>query len=178
MNNADRLTRLLRPRSLAIVGGKAAEEAVRQCRALGYAGAIWPVNPKRAEMGGLPCFADMASLPDAPDAVFMAAPAPATIALAGELSGVGGAICYAAGFAESGDEGRERQEALLAAAGGVPLIGPNCYGMLNLFDRVALWPISMVACPSMRDAVSRLSVRAAIWRSTSQCRRADCRLAT
>lgn len=140
MNNADRLTRLLRPRSLAIVGGKAAEEAVRQCRALGYAGAIWPVNPKRAEMGGLPCFADMASLPDAPDAVFMAAPAPATIALAGELSGVGGAICYAAGFAESGDEGRERQEALLAAAGGVPLIGPNCYGMLNLFDRVALWP--------------------------------------
>jgi len=140
MNNADRLTRLLRPRSLAIVGGKAAEEAVRQCRALGYAGAIWPVNPKRAEMGGLPCFADMASLPDAPDAVFMAAPAPATIALAGELTGVGGAICYAAGFAESGDEGRERQEALLAAAGGVPLIGPNCYGMLNLFDRVALWP--------------------------------------
>ena len=140
MNNADRLTRLLRPRSLAIVGGKAAEEAVRQCRALGYAGPIWPVNPKRAEMGGLPCFADMAALPDAPDAVFMAAPAPATIALAGELAGVGGAICYAADFAESGDEGRERQEALLAAAGGVPLIGPNCYGMLNLFDRVALWP--------------------------------------
>ena len=140
MNNADRLTRLLRPRSLAIVGGKAAEEAVRQCRALGFAGPIWPVNPKRAEMGGLPCFADMAALPDAPDAVFMAAPAPATIALAGELTGAGGAICFAADFAESGDEGRERQEALLAAAGGVPLIGPNCYGMLNLFDRVALWP--------------------------------------
>ena len=140
MNNADRLTRLLRPRSLAIVGGKAAEEAVRQCRALGFAGPIWPVNPKRAEMGGLPCFADMAALPDAPDAVFMAAPAPATIALAGELTGAGGAICYAADFAESGDEGRERQQALLAAAGGVPLIGPNCYGMLNLFDRVALWP--------------------------------------
>ncbi len=140
MTNAERLTRLLRPRSLAIVGGKAAEEAVRQCRALGFAGPIWPVNPKRTEMGGLPCFADMAALPTAPDAVFMAAPAPATIALARQLTGAGGAICYAADFAESGDEGCERQEALLAAAGGVPLIGPNCYGMLNLFDRVALWP--------------------------------------
>lgn len=135
-----RLSRLLRPRSLAIVGGKAAEEAVRQCRALDFAGPIWPVNPKRAEMDGLPCFADMASLPEAPDAVFMAAPAPAIITLAGELKGVGGAICYAADFAESGEEGRQRQDALLAAAKGVPLIGPNCYGMLNLFDRVALWP--------------------------------------
>lgn len=138
--SAERLTRLLRPRSLAIVGGKAAEEAVRQCRALGFAGPIWPVNPKRAEMAGLPCVADMAALPAAPDAVFIAAPAPATIALAGELSGAGGAICYAADFAESGEEGNERQAALLEAARGVPLIGPNCYGMLNLFDRVALWP--------------------------------------
>lgn len=136
----DRLSRLLRPRSLAIVGGKAAEEAVRQCRALDFAGPIWPVNPKRAEMDGLPCFADMASLPEAADAVFMAAPAPAIITLAGELKGVGGAICYAADFAESSEEGRQRQDALLAAANGVPLIGPNCYGMLNLFDRVALWP--------------------------------------
>ena len=138
-NNRD-LTRLLRPRSLAIVGGKAAEEASRQCRALGFAGPIWPVNPKREEMAGLPCFADMASLPAAPDAVFLAAPAPATIALAGDLGGSGGAICYAADFAESGPEGVARQAALLEAAAGVPLVGPNCYGMLNLFDRVALWP--------------------------------------
>jgi acetyl-CoA synthetase len=137
---ADRLARLLRPRSLAIVGGKAAEEAVRQCRALGFAGPIWPVNPKRAEMGGLPCFPDLAALPSAPDAVFLAAPATATIALAGGLAGAGGAICYAADFAESGDEGQARQAELIAAAGGVPLVGPNCYGMLNVFDRVALWP--------------------------------------
>lgn len=134
------LSRLLRPRSLAIVGGKAAEEAVRQCRALGFTGPIWPVNPKRAEMGGLPCYPDLAALPAAPDAVFMAAPASATIALASGLAGAGGAICYAADFAESGAEGQDRQAELLAAAEGVPLIGPNCYGMLNLFDRVALWP--------------------------------------
>ena len=138
--SSESLARLLRPRSLAIVGGKAAEEAVRQCRALGFAGPIWPVNPKRETMGGLPCFPDLAALPDAPDAVFLAAPAPATIALAGDLAGAGGTICYASDFAESGEDGQARQTELIAAAGGVPLIGPNCYGMLNLFDRVALWP--------------------------------------
>lgn len=136
----DRLARLLRPRSLAIVGGKAAEEAVRQCRALGFKGPIWPVNPKRETMGDIPCFPDIATLPEAPDAVFLAAPAPATIALASELAGAGGAICYASDFAESGEEGQQRQAELIAAAAGVPLVGPNCYGMLNLFDRVALWP--------------------------------------
>lgn len=138
--SADRLNRLLRPRSLAIVGGKAAEEAVRQCRALGFEGPIWPVNPKRETMGGLACFPNVAALPQAPDAVFLAAPAQATIALAGELAGAGGAICYASDFAESGDDGQFRQAALLAAAGDVPIMGPNCYGMLNLLDRVALWP--------------------------------------
>jgi acetyl-CoA synthetase len=138
--SADRLSRLLRPRSLAIAGGKAAEEAVRQCQSLGFSGPIWPVNPRREQMGGLPCFADMAALPDAPDAVFIAAPASATIALAAELAGVGGAICYAADFAEIGAVGQARQADLLAAANGVPIVGPNCYGMLNLFDRVALWP--------------------------------------
>lgn len=136
----DRLARLLRPRSLAIVGGKAAEEAVRQCRALGFQGPIWPVNPKRETMGELPCFPDLAALPGSPDAVFLAAPAPATIALVGKLAGAGGAICYASDFAESGEGGQERQAELLAKASGMPLIGPNCYGMLNLFDRVALWP--------------------------------------
>ncbi len=138
--STDRLARLLRPRSLAIVGGKAAEEAVRQCRALGFKGHIWPVNPKRATMGDLPCFPDLAALPEAPDAVFVAAPANATIALASDLTGAGGAICYASDFAESGAQGQARQAELIAAAKGVPLIGPNCYGMLNLFDRVALWP--------------------------------------
>ena len=136
------LSRLLRPRSLAFVGGKAAEEAVRQSLALDFAGPIWPVNPGRAEMAGVPCLADLAALPGAPDAVFLAAPAAPTVALAGQLAvaGAGGAICYASGFAEEGEAGNELQKQLLEASGAMPLVGPNCYGMLNLFDRVALWP--------------------------------------
>jgi len=137
-----RLERLLRPRSIAFIGGKAAEEAVRQSRAFGFGGAIWPVNPRRPAMAGVPCFADISSLPEAPDAIFLAAPAPATIELVGDLAraGTGGAVCYASDFAESGENGRARQQALLDAARGMPLIGPNCYGMINAFDRVALWP--------------------------------------
>lgn len=136
------LARLLRPRSLAFIGGKAAEEAVRQSRAFGFAGPIWPVNPKRADMAGVACLPGVTDLPAAPDAVFMAAPADPTIELCAELAkiGAGGAICYASGFAEEGDAGRERQAALIAAAGDMPLVGPNCYGLLNAFDGVALWP--------------------------------------
>jgi acetyl-CoA synthetase len=141
MNRA-RLKRLLRPRTIVFIGGKAAEEAARQSLAFGFAGAVWPVNPRRDEMAGKPCFANLAALPEAPDAAFLAAPALPTIALAAQLAaaGAGGAICYASGFAEAGEEGRQRQAELVGAAAGMPLIGPNCYGLLNAFDRVALWP--------------------------------------
>ena len=139
---ADRLARLLRPRSVAFIGGKAAQEAVRQSLAFGFAGAIWPVNPRRAEMAGLPCFADLASLPGVPDAVFLATPAEPSVALVGELAamGAGGVVCYASGFAEEGVEGQARQARLVEVAAGMPLIGPNCYGMINALDRAALWP--------------------------------------
>lgn len=140
--NGRSLGRLLQPRSIAFVGGKAAEEALRQCRAFGFSGALWPVNPKRERMAGMTCFGDVSGLPSPPDAVFLAAPAEPSITLAGALAanGAGGAICYASEFAEVGPSGRERQQRLVEAAAGMPLIGPNCYGMLNAFDRVALWP--------------------------------------
>jgi acyl-CoA synthetase (NDP forming) len=140
--SAKSLDRLLRPRSIAFVGGRHAEEALHQCRKLGFAGEVWPVNPKRAEMDGVACFPDLASLPAAPDAVFLATPAEASIALVGQLAamGAGGTVCYASDFAEAGDHGAERQARLTAAADKMPLIGPNCYGVLNAFDCAGLWP--------------------------------------
>lgn len=136
------LSRLLRPRSIAFIGGQAAGEAVRQSAAFGFSGPIWQINPRRRTMAGIACLPDISALPAAPDAVFLAAPARPTIVLAGELAaaGAGGAICYAAGFAEEGDSGRARQADLLAASGVMPLIGPNCSGMLNAFDGAAMWP--------------------------------------
>ena len=136
------LRRLFSPHHIAMFGGNAAAEAIRQCRKLGFAGEIWPVHPRKQSVEGLPCFADVASLPSAPDASFIAAPREATVEIVGELAkrGAGGAICYASGFAEVGGVGLELQQQLVKNAGAMALVGPNCYGMLNYLDGVALWP--------------------------------------
>ena len=137
-----RLQRLFSPKSIAVFGGSAAEEVVRQCRKLGFKGHIWPVHPTRTQMDGLPCFVDVSALPAAPDAAFIAVPAQATVEVVRQLQqrGAGGVICYASGFAEVGDAGVALQNELVAAAGDMALVGPNCYGMLNYLDGVALWP--------------------------------------
>jgi acetate---CoA ligase (ADP-forming) len=134
------LRRLLAPRSIAVVGGAPAERVVRQCLKLGFEGPIWPVHPKRADLAGVPCLPSLDDLPGVPDAVFLGVNRHATIDAMRTISrmGAGGAVCYGSGFAETGDE--HLQDDLLAAADGVPFFGPNCYGYVNTFDRVALWP--------------------------------------
>lgn len=136
------LTRLLRPRHIAVFGGRFAAEVIRQSERIGFAGDIWPVNPGRAELGGRPCFSTIDALPEAPDASFVAVPREASIEVVAALSalGAGGAVCYAAGFAEVGDEGSALQAALVNAAGRLALVGPNCYGILNYLDGATLWP--------------------------------------
>ena len=136
------LERLLKPKTIAVFGGGLAAEVIRQCDLIGFDGEIWPVNPKRAEMGGRACFASADVLPAAPDAAFISIPRAATVEVVRQLAtmGAGGAVCFASGFAEMGAEGREWQEKLQDAMGERAIIGPNCYGMLNYFDRVTLWP--------------------------------------
>jgi acyl-CoA synthetase (NDP forming) len=142
MTDPSRLRRLLRPRSIAVFGGAQAAEVVRQCRKIGFDGAIWPVHPRHETVAGLPAFRSVADLPAAPDAAFVAVNRHLSVEVAGALSarGAGAAVCFAAGFAEAGDEGAELQAALIAAAGEMPFLGPNCYGLLNYLDGVALWP--------------------------------------
>jgi acyl-CoA synthetase (NDP forming) len=134
------LRRLFAPRSIAIVGGAPAERVVRQCLKLGFAGPIWPIHPSRNELAGVPCLSNLDALPAVPDAVFLGVNRHATVEAMATLRamGVGGAVCYGSGFAESGDAGLQRD--LLDAAGDVPMLGPNCYGFVNTFDHVALWP--------------------------------------
>ncbi len=134
------LRRLLAPRSIATVGGAPAERVVRQCLKLGFAGPIWPVHPKRIEMAGVACLPTVDALPEVPDAVFLGVNRYATVEAMAALRsiGAGGAVCYGSGFAESGEAGLQRD--LLDAAGDLPFLGPNCYGFVNTFDRVALWP--------------------------------------
>jgi acetyl-CoA synthetase len=136
------LQRLFSPRHIAVFGGASAAEAIRQCRKLGFAGDLWPVHPTRTTVEGIACYPDVASLPQAPDASFVAVPRHATVDIVGQLAarGAGGVICYASGFAEVGGEGVALQQQLVHNAGGMALLGPNCYGMLNYLDGVALWP--------------------------------------
>jgi acetyl-CoA synthetase len=137
-----RLQRLLNPRSLAAIGGRPAEVAVEQCRAIGYAGDVWPVNPTRRQLGGVPCLPDLSQLPGVPDAAFVAVNRERTIEVVAELArlGVGGVVCHASGYAEDGDEGARLQSELVAAAGEMALVGPNCLGFVNYLDGAALWP--------------------------------------
>jgi acyl-CoA synthetase (NDP forming) len=134
------LHRLLAPRSIAVVGGAPAERVVTQCLKLGFDGPIWPVHPTRPQLGGVPCLRSLDELPDVPDAVFLGVNRHATVEAVRIASamGVGGAVCYGSGFAETGEH--DLQQDLLDAAAGMPLFGPNCYGFVNTFDRVALWP--------------------------------------
>ncbi|HAM89998.1 MAG TPA: acyl-CoA synthetase [Rhodobacteraceae bacterium] len=140
------LSRLLRPRSVAVIGGGVwCENVVQQCRAIGFRGAIWPVHPTRTEIAGAPAFEGLAGLPSAPDAVFIGVNRTLTVQLVAQLAemGAGGATCFASGFREAqleSEDGADLQEQLLAAAKDMPVIGPNCYGFINYLDGVALWP--------------------------------------
>jgi acyl-CoA synthetase (NDP forming) len=140
------LSRLLRPRAIAVIGGGSwCANVVRQCRDFGFAGDIWPVHPKKPELGGLKAFATLNDLPGIPDAAFVGVNRRLTVDMVRVLAelGCGGAVCFAAGFLEAQDEAgnaAELQAALVAAAGDMPILGPNCYGYVNYLDGAMLWP--------------------------------------
>jgi len=139
------LERLLRPKTLAVFGGEPAAEVIRQCDRLGYPGEIWPLHPGKTEIAGRRAYRSVAELPGVPDAAFVAVNRHLTIDVVRDLAaaGAGGAVCYASGFREAGGEdaeGEALQSALVEAAEAMPVLGPNCYGMINYLDGALLWP--------------------------------------
>jgi acyl-CoA synthetase (NDP forming) len=134
--------RLLKPRSIAVFGGAQAQEAICQSDRMGYKGEIWPVHPKKTEMLGRTVYRSVEDLPGSPDAAFVGVNRHLTIDIVRDLAArdTGGAVCYATGFSEVGEEGAELEERLLEASGDMPLIGPNCYGLLNYLNGAMLWP--------------------------------------
>ncbi|KUF10764.1 acetate--CoA ligase family protein [Pseudoponticoccus marisrubri] len=140
------LSRLLRPRSVAVVGGGTwCANVIRECRRIGFAGDLWPVHPRRDSVAEVPAFASVEDLPGVPDAAFVGVNRNATVEVVRALSaaGAGGAVCFASGFSEAAAEiegAAGLQDQLVDAAGAMPILGPNCYGLLNLLDGAALWP--------------------------------------
>lgn len=135
-------SRLLRPKSVAVVGGGAwCRAVIEQLQKLKFSGDIWSIHPSAREICGLPTYPSVRDLPDIPDAAFIGINRDATIEVVAQLSkiGVGGAICFASGFGET-DDGQNANARLLKAAANMPILGPNCYGMINALDGASLWP--------------------------------------
>ena len=147
-----RMSRMLAPKSIAFVGGSVAAMAIRRTVGIGFCGDIWPVNPHHDTVEGFPCFKSLDDLPSVPDAAFIGVRRELSIAAVRSLSdaGVGGCVCYAAGFAEIGGDGHKFQDDLIEAANGMPLVGPNSFGHINYADRCALWPYVFDGEPSDR----------------------------
>ncbi len=139
------LERLFRPQTIAVFGGREARRVIEQCDRMGFAGEIWPVHPTLDEVLGRRCYRNVSELPSPPDAAFVGVNRTLTIEIVRSLSaaGGGGAVCYASGFSEAVAEladGADLQQALIAAAGDMPILGPNCYGFINGLDGALLWP--------------------------------------
>jgi len=149
------LNRLISPKSIAVVGNRGADFAIRESKKLGYNQKIWAIHPTLNSLEGVKCYRDIKDLPEAPDATFIAVNAESAIDIVADLKSIGGggAVLYASGFGEVGEEGIKRNQRLVAAADGMPVIGPNCYGFINSLDGVALWP-DVHGCEAVSSGVA------------------------
>lgn len=152
------LSRLLRPKSVAIVGGGAwCRSVAEQLLKADFQGDIWPVHPRAEDICGLRAYPTALDLPESPDTVFIGINRDATIGVVERLSrmGAGGAVCFASGFGEAND-GQDANARLLKAAGDMPILGPNCYGFINAFDGALLWP-DQHGCVPVQSGVAILT---------------------
>jgi acyl-CoA synthetase (NDP forming) len=135
----ERLKRMLKPRSAVFIGGSVLTTAIGYCKANGFSGSLYVVNPFHDEIAGYPCHKIIEDLPEAPDVAFVAVPKELVCETLAALSalGVGGAVCNSAGFSEIEGEGIDRQAGFTAAAGDMPALGPNSPGFANFVDNAA-----------------------------------------
>jgi acyl-CoA synthetase (NDP forming) len=139
--------RLLRPRSVAVVGASATPGAlgasvIANLERMQFAGDIHLINPNRQTIGNRPCLMSVDELPLGVDVAILAIPRAAVLTTVKSLASrqVGAAIIFSAGFAEGGAAGLadQRELARIAAAAGMIIEGPNCLGLVNYVDGIAL----------------------------------------
>lgn len=132
-------------RSIAVVGAsddvtKIGGRPVHMLIKHGYAGAVYPINPKGGVIQGLPAYASVRDTPSAPELAILAVPAAATPAALRDCAarGTKAAIVLSAGFTEAGAAGTALQAELVAIARehGMRVLGPNCLGAVNVADRL------------------------------------------
>jgi acetyltransferase len=151
------LRRLFAPRRVAYIGAtedirKFGGRCIRELLDFGFQGELYPINPRRSEVFGVPCYPSIEALPQVPDHVGIVLPAeaiPDALASCGRM-GVPFATVFSAGFAETATEtGRALQERIVevARAHGIRFVGPNCNGLVNFVDRVAMTSTASIRGP-------------------------------
>jgi acyl-CoA synthetase (NDP forming) len=145
VENSLDLKKLFHPRSVALIGAsnehaKLSGRPLRFFREYGYAGNVYPVNPKYPEIAGVPCFAKLADIPGEVDLAVITLPATAVPEALAECGakGVRAAAIISSGFAEVGGEGARLQDELkrVALENGIAVCGPNCSGFVYFPERV------------------------------------------
>ncbi len=141
----DALSFMLHPKSIAIIGAspdanKLNGRPFHFLRRDGYAGNLYPVNPKYTEIEGVRCYPDIESLPEAPDLAIVAVSmrlATGIVAALGQ-KGTPVAIIFSSGYSELGEEGAKRERDLLETAqkNGIRICGPNNLGLINAFENI------------------------------------------
>jgi acetyl-CoA synthetase (ADP-forming) len=135
------------PRSVAVIGAsedqtKFGGRLYRMLLKHGYAGAVYPINPHRAELFGLKTYPEIRATPQPPEMVVMAVPRPRVLEMVAHCAeiGVRCGIIITSKFSDEGPEGAALEAEIVrtARAGGMRLIGPNCLGMISPANRVAL----------------------------------------
>lgn len=128
------------PRRIAVVGAtedsnKVGGRPLHYLQRFGFQGDVYPINPSRATVQGLPAYASLAATPECPDVAIVAVGQNAVSGVIQQcaIRGIGAAIVMSSGFGETGPDGVARQQALVAQAGqaGVRVIGPNAQGIAN-----------------------------------------------
>lgn len=162
-----RISRLLRPRSVAVVGasdkpGALGASVLGNLDRNGFAGEVYPINPNRETIGARKCLPSVDMLPEGVDVAVLAIPRAGVLAAVRGLAArqVGAAIIFAAGFAEDGPDGVAEQAeiARIAADAGMVIEGPNCLGMVNHVDSVPLTFVETnIVAPGGRRAIGIVS---------------------
>jgi acyl-CoA synthetase (NDP forming) len=144
MRPGEGLDALMQPRSIAVIGAsqdptKIGGRPVELLRRYGYAGEIYPVNPKALMVQGLQAYPSVAALPQAPDLAIIAVDAEKTPEAVEQCAdrGVRCVVVFSSGFAELGEKGRALQDRLRVAArrSGMRVLGPNCLGAVSIADK-------------------------------------------
>jgi acetyltransferase len=148
VNDLPDLSPLMAPRSVALVGAtdhptSFGGRVFQQMTGFGFAGKIYPVNPRLKEINGMKCYSGIRELPETPDHVGIVVSSERVFDVLEDCAtiGVRFATVFSGGFAELGTaEGRERQQRLIefGKSSGIRFMGPNCNGIVNFIDRFAM----------------------------------------